>query len=120
MGFRVNVQIKTMEKTTAYAQIRYQIAQLEAKAKEMEQEVVEELKDTKADTTQYGKVQVIEFKTFTYSDDFLNKKLMVDTEIKNFTEGKKSELKELQSKEEEGQTPEIKKGLRFTANKDEA
>ncbi len=106
-----------MEKTTAYAQLRYEIAQLEAKAKEIEAGVVEELKDAKVDTTQYGKVQIIEFKTFTYSEEFQARKLLAESEIKRFTEEKKGALKELQAAEEEGQTPEIKTGLRFTASK---
>lgn len=110
-----------MEKTTKYAQIRYQMAQLEAEAKLLEAEVLAELKEagTKTDTTQYGKVQTVETKIFTYSDDFLNKKLMVETEIKNFADTRKAEIKELQTAEEFGQTPEVKVALRFSPAKEE-
>lgn len=110
-----------MEKTNQYAEIRNQINELEAKAKELEPAVIEELTAAgeKRIDTELGRVVTVETKIFTYSEVLQRKEKATKEKIKDFTDTEMEVVRSAKAIEEKYLTPEVKLSIRFTANKEE-
>lgn len=109
------------EKTTAYAEVRIKIIELQDMAKKMEEEILAEAISSgeKGYDTPLGRVGTVATYVYKYSEGLLQEKKDVEEKIKEITNALRAPIKAKAELEEKEQEPEIKLGIRFVQNKKE-